>query len=97
MDTSLNLKEKKNGHLAVCVCVCACARACACACACVSLSLSIRVCSLLQVASISQLTVSRLSGKCGILNISKPYGAPLPVTGIALLYGDRVYFLYFYK
>jgi hypothetical protein len=33
---------------------------------------------LLQVASISQLTVSRLSRKCGILNISRP---PRTVTG----------------
>jgi hypothetical protein len=41
---------------------------------------------LLQVASISQLTVSRLSKQCGILNISQPYRPPRPVTGIALLY-----------
>jgi hypothetical protein len=38
---------------------------------------------LLQVTSISQLTVSRLSRQCGILNISQPYRLPLPVTGIA--------------
>jgi hypothetical protein len=31
-------------------------------------------------------TVSRLSGQCGILNISQPYRPPRPVTGIALLY-----------
>jgi hypothetical protein len=41
---------------------------------------------LLQVASISQLTVSRLSIQCGILNTSQPYRPPWPVTGIALLY-----------
>jgi hypothetical protein len=39
----------------------------------------------LQVASISQLTVSRLSRQCGILNISQPYRPPRPATGIALL------------
>jgi hypothetical protein len=41
---------------------------------------------LLQVANISQLTVSRLSRQCGILNISQPYRPERPVTGIALLF-----------
>jgi hypothetical protein len=48
---------------------------------------------LLQVASISQLTVSRLSRQCRILNISQTYRPPRSVTGIALLYGDGVCFL----
>jgi hypothetical protein len=39
---------------------------------------------LLQVSSISQLTVSRLSRQCGILNISQTYRPPRPVKGIAL-------------
>jgi hypothetical protein len=32
--------------------------------------------------------------QCGILNISQTYRPPLPVTGIALLYGDGVCFLW---
>jgi hypothetical protein len=43
---------------------------------------------------ISQLTVSRMSRQCGILNISQPYRPPWPVTGRALLYGDGVCFLW---
>jgi hypothetical protein len=40
---------------------------------------------MLQVASISQLTVSRLSRQCEILNISQPYRPPRPAIA-SLLY-----------
>jgi hypothetical protein len=39
-------------------------------------------------------SVSRLSRQCGILNISQPYRPWQTVTGIALLYGDGVCFLW---
>jgi hypothetical protein len=39
-------------------------------------------------------SVSRLSRQCGILNISQPYRPPRSDKGIALLYGDRVCFLW---
>jgi hypothetical protein len=45
---------------------------------------------LLQVASISQLTVSRPSRQCRILNVSEPYRPPRPVTGIALFYFNEI-------
>jgi hypothetical protein len=41
-----------------------------------------------------QLSVSRLSRHCGILNISQHYRPPRTVTEIALLYGDEVCFLW---
>jgi hypothetical protein len=39
-------------------------------------------------------SVSRLYRQCDILNISQPYRPPRPVSGIALLYGDGVCFLW---
>jgi hypothetical protein len=33
-----------------------------------------------------QPSTNRLSGQCGILNISQPYRPPWPVMGIALLF-----------
>jgi hypothetical protein len=34
--------------------------------------------------------VSRLSRQCGIINISQPYRPPRPVTGIALLFFNKI-------
>jgi hypothetical protein len=39
-------------------------------------------------------SVSRLSRKCLFINVSEPYWPPRPITGIALLYGDGVCFLW---
>jgi hypothetical protein len=52
---------------------------------------------LLQVASISQLTVSRLSRQRGILNISQSYRPPRSVMGIALFVLLHKYVLFIFK
>jgi hypothetical protein len=40
-------------------------------------------------------SMSRLSGQCGILNISQPYRPPRSVTGIALLFFFFTFFKHF--
>jgi hypothetical protein len=53
---------------------------------CVSCEVRTGVKVLLQEASISQLTVSRLSRQYGILNISQPYRPLRAVKGVSSLY-----------
>jgi hypothetical protein len=53
---------------------------------CASLEVRTGLYVLLQVASISQLTVRRLSRQCENINISQCCRPPRPVTGIALLF-----------
>jgi hypothetical protein len=43
--------------------------------------------------TVSEPHVSRLSGQCGILNISQSYGTPRAVTGIAILFSISMMFV----